>query len=70
MNMELVIKDIQSAEDMKLFTGLASCLGLKTAKLSQQEKEDIGLAIEKGRKSGYTPETTVMKTLHKIQGVK
>jgi len=70
--MELVIKDIRSAEDLKLFTGLAKRLGLKTAKLSDEEKEDVGLAIaiHKGRKSGYVPEDAVMKTLHKIQGKK
>jgi len=70
--MELVIKDIKSAEDMKLFTGLAARLGLKTAKLTIEEKEDIGLAIaiEKGRRSGYAAENIVMKTLHKIQGKK
>ncbi len=70
--MELVIKDIKSAEDLKLFTGLASRLGLKTAKLTLQEKEDIGLAkaIDKGRKSGYVSESSVLKTLRKIQGKK
>jgi hypothetical protein len=70
--MELVIKDIKSAEDLKLFTGLASRLGLKTAKLTLAEKEDIGLAkaINKGRKSGYTTEDAVMKTLRKIQAKK
>ena len=39
--MELVIKDIRSAEDLKLFTGLAKRLGLKTAKLSDEEKKNI-----------------------------
>ena len=53
--MELVIKDIQSAEDVKLFTRLAKRLGLKTAKLTDEDKEDIGLikAIQEGRKSAY-----------------
>ncbi len=70
--MELVIKDIKSREDIKLFTELAKRLGLKTAKLSMQEKEDIGLglAIEEGRKSGYVSEGTVLKTLRKIQNKK
>ncbi len=70
--MELVIKDIKSAEDLKLFTGLAKRLGLKTAKLSEEEKEDAGLtiAINKARRSGYVSEDTVMATLHKIQGKK
>ncbi len=70
--MELVIKNIQSPGDIKLFTELAKRLGLTTAKLSMEEKEDIGfaLAIEKGRKSGYVSEETIMKTLHKIQGEK
>ena len=68
--MELVIKNIQSTQDIKLFTELAKRLGLKTAKLSLAEKEDIGLAIaiEKGRKSGYVSEKTVLGTLRNIQG--
>jgi hypothetical protein len=67
--MELLIKDIKSPQDIKLFTELAKRLGLKTAKLSLRDKEDIGLAIaiDKGRKSGYVSEDTVMNTLHKIQ---
>lgn len=70
--MELLIKDITSQEDMKLITGLAKRLGLKTMKLSAEEKEEIGLlaAIEKGRKSGYVDEDTVMQTLRAIQGKK
>ena len=70
--MELIIKDIKSAEDIKLFTGLAKRLGLKTTKLSLEDKEDIGLAIaiEKGRKSGYAGEDRVMAALHKIQSQK
>jgi len=57
---------------MKLITGLAKRLGLKTMKLSAEEKEEIGLlaAIEKGRKSGYVDEDTVMQTLRAIQGKK
>ena len=70
--MDLVIKNIQSGADAKLFTELAKRLGLTTAKLSLEEKEDIGLAtaIEKGRKSGYIPEENAMKTLRNIQGKK
>ena len=70
--MELVIKDIQSSQDLKLFTELAKRLGLKTAKLSLEEKEDIALsiAIGKGKKSGYVSEATVMKTLRNIQSGK
>ena len=67
--MELVINNIKSREDIKLFTELAKRLGLKTTKISLEEKEDIALAIaiEKGRKSGYVPESTVMNALHNIQ---
>ncbi len=70
--MELVIKDIKSREDIKLFTELAKRLGLKTAKLSLEEKEDIGLgkAIESARKGGYATEETVFATLRKIQDKK
>jgi hypothetical protein len=62
--MDLLIKDINSPQDISLFTALAKRLGLKTVKLSLEEKEDIGLgmAIEKGRRSGYVSEDTVMKT--------
>ncbi len=68
--MELVIKDIKSTQDIKLFTELAKRLGLKTAKLFLEEKEEIGLgiAIEKGRKTGYVAEETILKTLRNIQG--
>ena len=67
--MELIIKGIKSVEDVRLFTGLAKRLGLKTTKLSSEEKEDIGLAIaiEKGRKSGYVSESAIFDTLHAIQ---
>lgn len=67
--MELLIKDIQSPEDIRLLKELAKRLGLKTAKLSLRDKEDIGLsmAIEKGRKSGYTPEEKITGILHHIQ---
>lgn len=70
--MELVIKDIKSAEDVKLFTGLAKRLGLKTVKFSMEDIEDIGLniAIKKGRQSGYATEDKVASTLRKIQGKK
>ena len=70
--MELVIKDIKSREDIKLFTELAKRLGLKTAKLSLEEKEDIGLgkAIEQARKGEYASEEKVFVTLRNIQGKK
>ncbi len=68
--MQLLIKDVKSEEDIKLFKGLARRLGLKTIKLSESEKEDIGLslAIEKGKKSRLVSEESVMEILHKIQG--
>jgi hypothetical protein len=67
--MELVIKDIKSTQDIKLFKELAKRLGLKTVKLSLEEKEDIGLAmaIGKGRRTGYVHEKVIIKTLHNIQ---
>ncbi len=54
---------------MKLFAELAKRLGLKTAKLSLEEMEDIALgkAMEEGKKSGLVSEEAVMKTLHKVQ---
>ena len=65
--MESIIIDIKSKEDGKFFTSLAKRLHLKARVLSDEEKEDIGLAlaITEGRKSGYVDEKTVMNTLHK-----
>ncbi|HXB12086.1 MAG TPA: hypothetical protein VNZ45_08890 [Bacteroidia bacterium] len=67
--MELLIRNIKAKQDIRLFNELAARLGLKTTQLSLEEKEDIGLAlaIEEGRKSGYIPEKSVMKTLRNIQ---
>ena len=67
--MELVIRNIKSKQDIKLFAELAKRLGLKTSELSLEEMEDIALgrAMEEGRKSGYVSEQTVMKTLRKAQ---
>lgn len=68
--MELVIHDIKSKKDIKLFSELAERLGLKAGNLSIQEKEDIGLsiAIEEGIKSGFVSEEKVMKALRNIKG--
>jgi hypothetical protein len=70
--MDLVIKNINSKTDIKFFNELAKRLGLKTAELSLEEKEDIamGKAIEEGLKSGFSDEASVLKTLRKIQGKK
>jgi len=70
--MDLVIKNISSKTDLKFFNELAKRLGLKTAELSEEAKEDIaiGKAIEKGLKSGFSDEASVLKTLRKIQGKK
>lgn len=68
--MDLVIKNITSKEDFKFLSDLAKRLGLKSATLSLDEKEDIalGYAIQEGLKSGFVPEKDVMKTLRKIHG--
>lgn len=70
--MDLVIKNINSKTDLKFLNELARRLGLKTVELSEEVKEDIALgkAIEKGLKSGFSDETSVLKTLRKIQGKK
>ena len=70
--MDLVIKNINSKTDIKFFNELAKRLGLKTAELSLEEKEDIALgkAIEEGLRSGFSEEASVLKTLRKIQGRK
>lgn len=66
--MELLIGNIKSKDDSKLFINLANRLGLTTKVLTLKDKEDIGLAmaIEEGRKSGYVSEKKVMKTLNKV----
>lgn len=68
--MELLISNIKSKADISLFTELAKRLGLKTSKLSLEEKEEIGLgiAIQEGRKSGYVTEDSIIKSFRKIQG--
>jgi len=67
--MELVIRNIKSKQDLKLFAELAKRLGLKTAELSLEEMEDIALgrAMEEGKKSGFISENAVIKTLRKVQ---
>ena len=35
---------------------------------AQKAESNLGEAIEKARKEGYTPEETVLATLRKIQG--
>jgi hypothetical protein len=69
ISMELIIRNIKSKQDVKLFSELAKRLGLKTTELSPEEKEDIalGIAMEEGKKTGIASEETVMKTLRKIQ---
>ncbi len=61
--MDLVIKNINSKTDIKFFSKLAKRLGLKTAELSLEEKEDIaiGKAIEDGLKSGFSDEASVFR---------
>lgn len=68
--MELVIKNIQSKSDKKLFIDLAKRIGLETATLTLSEKEDyaLGEAIKDGRKSGYAEEADVIYILKKKMG--
>ena len=63
--MELLIKNIKSKADQKLFMELAKRLGLSSAILSDQDKEDIALgrAIEDGLKTGFVDEKIVMQNL-------
>jgi hypothetical protein len=65
--METLVIDINSKEDKRIFTSLAKRLHLKARILTQEEKEEIGLAIaiDEGMKSGYVDENTIMKTLAK-----
>ena len=65
--MELVIRNIKSKQDFKLFAELATRLGLKTTDLSSEEKEDIALdkAIEEARKGDFVSRESVMKALRK-----
>jgi len=68
--MNTIAINLKSKEDKKIFTSLAKRLNLKTRLLNLDEKEDIALAeeIDKGRKSGYVDEETILKTLSKVKG--
>ncbi len=70
--MDLVIGNIKSKQDIKLFTELAKRLGLKAKELSVEEAEDyaLGEAIMEGRKTGYVEEEAIMKTLRNIKSKK
>jgi hypothetical protein len=69
--MDIVIKNVAS-KDVKFVNELAKRLGLKTAELSADKKEDIALAaiIRKGLDSGFVDGRDVLKTLRKAQGKK
>jgi len=68
--MDIVIKNIDSKQDLKFISELVKRLGLKLSSISTEEKEEIslGYAIQAGLKSGLVSEKEVMKTLRKIQG--
>jgi len=69
--MELVIKDIQSKQDLKLFVELAKRLGLKTSTLSGKDEDvALGNAINKARSSGYVSEKKIMDKLRNIGNAK
>ena len=70
MQMDIVIKNITSKRDIKFISELVKRLGLKSAPLSIEKKEEvaIGYAIRKGLKSGFVSEKKVRQTLYKIQG--
>jgi hypothetical protein len=65
--MELVIRNIKSKTDLKFFQQLAKRLGLKTTKLTDEEKEDIGMgkAIKEAKKGDFVSREEVIKALRK-----
>ncbi|MHB8260938.1 MAG: hypothetical protein ACYDCN_10915 [Bacteroidia bacterium] len=65
--METLVITLKSEKDKSLFYTLAKRLHLKTALLSDEDKEDYGLlkAMLKGRTGKYVDKETVLKALHK-----
>lgn len=65
--METLVINLKSAKDRSLFAELAKRLHLKTAILSDEDKEDYGLlkAMLKGRTGEYADKEIVLKALRK-----
>ena len=65
--METLVINLKSENDKSLFSELAKRLHLKTAILSDEDKEDYGLlrAMLKGRTDEYVDKATVLKALRK-----
>jgi hypothetical protein len=66
--MELVIRNIKSKSDLKLFRELAKRLGLKTTDLTEDKKKDIALgkAIKEAEKGDFVNREEVIKALRKV----
>jgi hypothetical protein len=65
--MESILIEPKKKDDIKLLSQLAKKLGYHSRIISQQEKEDLGLAfvIRKFRKKDYVKEESIFKSLDK-----
>ena len=65
--MDSILIEPKRKEDLKLLNDLAKKLGYKSAIISDEEKEDLGLlkAIKKFHKKDYVSEEEVMKSLNR-----
>ena len=65
--METLVINLKSAKDKSLFSELAKRLHLKTAILSDDDKEDYGLlkAMLNGRTGEYVDKEVILKALRK-----
>jgi len=70
--MELLIKDIQTPEDIKLFIRLARQLGYKVSRISADDQEFLSLSVatRKGKTRQYAPESREVEMLSSMRKAK
>ncbi len=69
--MELLIKDIQTPEDIKLFIRLARQLGYKVSRISADDREFLSLStVARKSKKQYVPESREIDMAPRISKVK
>ena len=66
-NMTTLLVKGRTKKDVLMLKELAERLGLETAELSEQQKEDLGMAraIKQGRRSPVVSRTSVMRALER-----
>lgn len=65
--MDTLIVSPKTAEDLKILTDLLHRLGISVLRLSEEEKEDLGLAIlmQEANRDDKVSRDEVMKKLHR-----